>query len=230
MRRIFYHAHAFYGTVSERWAIISANFNSNLSSDVWYIDIYSSELDATDKNSYVTFGIDIFPWKFNTLRKSLIYMNDEVNKKIKAVAKQFHDETNHKFEFGLTLTKHCTLNLGKWLHVNQMTSNLSSLLRLPQSSIQHSIKGVHEAGILLNRSRQLYLLSNMVQATTHGNKRLPILCDFLHSTGNDISEKRFDPISYIPIVKPRIDFIHLQLTDDQHKPVKIKDSKTLVTL
>ena len=73
----------------------------------------------------------------------------------------------------------------------------------------------------------------MVQTTMVGKERLPILQDFLHrpmDNVGDIVEKRFNPISYIPLQRSRLDFIHLQLVDEKYRPVKIKDSKTLVTL
>lgn len=232
LMKTFYHASAFFATLSERWAISRVNFESIQSSDMWYVDIYSNETETTYQSRLVTFELEAFPWKFNTVRKALIYLNREVNKMIRNIAKEHYDETNHKFHFDLDLSNHCSLDLGKWMQVTNITSNLSYLLGFPQTSILQSMKSSRATGILLNRSRQLYLLSDMAQTTVHGNKRLPLLCDFLHNSQNEkvMCEKRFNPISFIPVVKPRLDFIHLQLTNDQYEPVKIRDIKTLVTL
>lgn len=227
----FYHADAVFGTRSQRWATWAADFRSIQSSDTWFVNIYSNKTATTYKNVALHSKLEVFPWKFNTIRKALIYLNNKVNRSIKDAVKQFYNEQNHKFHFDMNLANHCSLTLGKWLLFN-MSPNLSYLLGFPQTPILKSTRSSREAGLLSNRSRQLYLLSDMVQTTAHGNKHLPILCDFLHNATveKEMREKRFNPISFIPVVKSRLDFIHLQLTDDQYEHVKIKDTKTIVTL
>ena len=85
---------------------------------------------------------------------------------------------------------------------------------------------------IFNRSRQLYLLTDVVQTTKHGNNSVSILQDFLHYTNNEkpLIKRSFFPINYIRLRKTRLDRIHLRLVDEQFEDVKIRDSKTLVTL
>ena len=132
----------------------------------------------------------------------------------------------------MNLGKQCSIALGRDIKNVKFSTNLSKLLRLPPNSIDHSLRGSGEIGTLTNRPRQLFLLSDMVQATTHCDQRLPILCDFLHrsSSSKGLNEKRFMPMSYVPVSKLRVDSTHIQLADEMFQPVKTNDTKTLITL
>lgn len=229
----FGHPYPFFGVETERWAVNAAYLNSPPLSAMWYVDVFSNKMDVTVEMIPDNFTLNVYPWKFTSLQQVLRYLNSEVSHKTQIMAKTLYDETHHQIAFDMNLSEYCSLKIGKWIDMVQLSPNLSHLLGLPSRVTEKTMNAVREASIIKNRPRQLYLLSNMVQRTVVGKERLPILQDFLHRKSDNVHgviEKRFNPISYIPIQKPWLDFIHLQLVDEHYQAVKIKDSKTLVTL
>ena len=55
-----------------------------------------------------------------------------------------------------------------------------------------------EVDLLSNQSRQLHLISNVIQPTAYGKHQRQILCDFLHmQNAEPITEKQFDNAYYM---------------------------------
>ena len=45
-----------------------------------------------------------------------------------------------------------------------------------------------------------------------------------------IIEKHFNPITYLPLVRNFVDKINIQITNEMYQPIAFADSKTIVTL
>ena len=67
--------------------------------------------------------------------------------------------------------------------------------------------------------------------TAFGDTKLQILQRFVHKVKDEeITERRFDPVMYLPAMTNNIDMIQLQLTDEKYQPLDLKVSKTIVCL
>ena len=81
------------------------------------------------------------------------------------------------------------------------------------------------------RRQRVMIITDLIQPISYGNQKLCMLQDFVHEPeGTDIIEKRFHPLSYVPIACNYIDKITIQLVKDQQAPVTAKDVKTVVVL
>ena len=90
---------------------------------------------------------------------------------------------------------------------------------------------MREVDSLANHSRQLHVLSNVSKPTAYGNHQRQILSEFLHKQQTlPMIEKRFNPIRYHPVARNNIDMIHVQVTDDDYRPISIQNAATIVTL
>ena len=199
--------------------------------DQWYVNIYRTEMRRTRLYEYTTIPLTIMPWKSNTSRRLLHAIGRKVQRTLKRKLKRSYHKQRHHFSLSLQPSQHVTLKLGKRLEV-EFGDVLTHLLGLPKERLKRSqTNALREVDALFNRSRRLHLVTNIVQPTAVGNKQVKILRDFVHvGTNNLMSAKHFDTISYVPVITNRIDNIHVQLVNDRIESVKIKDTKTLVTL
>ena len=157
-----------------------------------------------------------------------------INKKTRTLLKEDlksdYDPKAHAVTFSVDMDNQAQVELGPWIQCH-LDQNLANLFSLPALKIKHTMRGLQEVDTLSNHSRQLHVLSDVIQPTAYGEHQRPILCDFLHKASNDaINEITFDPISYHAIAKNNMDMVHIQVTDDNYNPLSIKDSKTIVTL
>lgn len=203
----------------------------NATHELWYLDVYTTEMIRRRHYDYTTIPLTIMPWKSNTIRELLHVITLTVARTLKRALKKSYHSKRHEFSLKLQPSQHVTLTLGKRLEV-EFSINLTHLLGLPQERLKRSqTNAVREVDALFNRSRQLHLLTNIVQPTAIGNKQVKILRDFVHiSTKDPLSVRHFDTVSYVPVIVNRIDNIHMQLTNDMFDSVMMKDIKTLVTL
>ena len=228
----FRQPYSFFGANSERWGLSAVDVSPPPPYALWYVDIFSTQMDAIVEKVNHNIGLTVYPWRFTTMRQVLRYLNREVTSMIKnAIGKEYSQY--HRVNFDMNLSEYCSLSFDKWIDAVELSPNLAHLLGFPTKINTNTFTATREASSIKSRPRQLYLLSNMVQLTVVGKERIPILQDFLHRKSDivgSIVERRFNPISYVPLQKTRLDYIHLQLVDENYQPVKIKDSKTLVTL
>ena len=180
---------------------------------------------------YRDIDFSLMPWRSNTIRELLNMINNKVQAVLKTNLKKSYHAKRHSFSLKLLPSQHVVLKLGKRLEV-EFSANLAFLLGLPNKrfKLRHT-DAVREVDVLFNRSRQLHVLTDIIQPTAIGNKQLQILRDFVHQrTTKDLSVKHFDSISYIPLMLNRIDTINMRLVNDMFETVKVKDTKTLITL
>ena len=196
----------------------------------WYVDIYDKSMLKVRSFTYIDIPISLQPWKSNTIRELLHVISSEVEKVLKHKMKSVYRKERHQFSLQLQPSQHVVLTLGKRLEI-EFSRNLAYLLGFPNERFKYHTHGVREVDTLFNRARQLHVLTNIVQPTVVGKRQLQVLRDFVHqSTNENLSVKRFDIISYIPLRINRIDNIHMQIVNDVIETVKVKDVKTLVTL
>ena len=201
----------------------------NFREQYWTVDIFTETLAMTDVERTIPLTVETYPWRFETIEEALRLINVKVTKTLKEKLTIFYKPVEHRFE--LILTDHCKLMLGRAMTCS-FSENLSYLLGFPSTEIRtmESV-AVREVDALSNHSRQLCLLSNIIEPTSYGNQQRQILSDFLHKRSTEkMTEKEFEPIFYHKVNRNNIDLIHLQLTDDKYNPVAIHDSNTIVTL
>lgn len=217
-----------------QWSVTTVHLDSNsdYKNEFWFIDIYGLKLDTTEEEKYDhNLFLTVFPWQQKTIRHAMHSINTEAKNILQERWKEAYDAKKHYFHLTLEENDHCKLTIGSGIHV-WFTNNLSYMFSLPHWTIVRSETfGTRQVDSLKNHSRQLHLLSNVIQPTAYGQQQRHILCDFLHrASGRKISEKHFNPISYHPVSTNVIDMIHMQLTDEHYNPIKTADSKTIVTL
>jgi hypothetical protein len=217
-----------------QWSAATVNFDSNsdYKNEFWFVDTYGIKLDTTEEEKYDhNLFLTVFPWQRKTIRHAIHHINTEAKNILQERWKEAYDVKKHYFHLTLEENDHCKLTIGSGIHV-WFTNNLSYMFSLPHWTIVRSETfGTREVDSLKNHSRQLHLLSSVIQPTAYGQQQRHILCDFLHrASGDNITEKHFTPISYHPVSTNVIDMIHIQLTDELYNPIKITDSKTIVTL
>lgn len=215
-----------------QWSKDRVDLKADHTNEFWYIDVYSTKLDMTSKYIFINgLPLVVYPWRSSNIKRALHLINSQTKSLLKERLKESYDEEKHYFQLTLELSDHCKLTKGMWLDV-LFPENLQNLLSFPSDIIrEREILGVREVDSLENHSRQLHILSNVIRPTAYGKQQRHILCDFLHkASSKEIIEKRFYPISYHPVTRNIIDMIHIQLTDEVYNPIRIPDSKTLVTL
>ena len=197
----------------------------------WYVSIYTREMARIKRSTFKEHLITLYPWKSNSIRQLLTVMNRKVEDKLKQKLRRIYHSARHRFSLHLLPSRHVIMKFGKRLQIS-FSPKLAFLLGLqPVSYNQLLVKGERMVDALFNRARQLHVLCNIVKPTTIGNQQVQILRDFIHHrTNKSLCVKHFDTISYIPLALNRIDKLHVQVVNDLLKTVKLKDTKTLITL
>lgn len=213
------------------WAIRKSKLEAGHMKSIWFIDVFTKEMETYSENIYRDFNLHVYPWRSKSIIHAMGDINKEVKKKVNSILKELYDENKHCFELSLETTNHCRLTLGPWLKI-KFDSNLAYLLGFSNLNFEKEREiSAREVDILSNHSRQLHVLSNVIQPTAYGERHQPILCDFLHKYTNEPTiMKHFQPISFHPVIRNYIDTIELSLVNETYEVINIKDSKTLVTL
>ena len=223
--------HPFFGRGS-RWAEVKGDWSGDKSQEEWFIEIYTTELATTEVDKSIDVPTTFFPWRSKTIKGLLHKINIKAKHALQDALKGSYDSTRHRVHFSMNASSnHCRFTQGHAL-LTKISPNLLHLLGFSKEYLRNAnVMGVREVDALSNHSRQLHLISNVIQPTAYGKHQRQILCDFLHTpTAEPIMEKRFDPINYHPVARNMIDMIHLQLTDEAYNPVSIEDVNTIVTL
>jgi len=233
---------------STRWATYVTPMNIDFPEGSIFLDIYSDELEISPTLKTGDLYLELFPWNYVTNNTLVTYLNTTVVKRLKSELKDHYDKEKHlfhlnitndfqiKFLIGLQLTAYFGKKLSHLLGLqNEFLPTLYDH-RLQQyyndNKSDISILGYRSMVNVQKRQRQLFILCSIIKPTAYGVNHLPILRDFVHENVNDLSinEIRFDPIIYLPLKSNFIDTIDIQLTDSDYHPVKMNDSKTIITL
>ena len=232
MQRTFYLSGPLIGEsrMMSTWPFKPSNF-TNATNEHWYVTVYSTKMRTKRVVERFAHPLSLSLRKFNTIPELLISINGKVKTKLVSILKKNYHSRRHHCSLRLLPSKHVALRLGSRIEL-EFSRNLGHLLGFPTSRLFRSrTQAEREVDNLFNRSRQLHVMTNIVQATAVGGRQLQILRDFLHTPSREtLSVKHFDTISYIPVNQNRLDSIHIQIVDDRNECVQLKDVKTLLTL
>jgi hypothetical protein len=213
------------------WALHYYDLSKGHTSEEWYVDIYSREMKQNSKD-FEHFVLDLYPWQFKTMTDAMANMNDMMMKMLKTKLRGRYSSDNHRFHLSLTPNGFSSLELGSQLQT-KFSPNLYYFVGLGGMNLQESnYRSERAVGNKIRFQRRLYILSNIIKPTAYAQQQLQILQNFLHIDEEEyqLIEKHFDPIVYQPIKSNNMDMIEIQLTDENFKPLKIDDMKTLVCL
>ena len=230
MANTFSHHCPFIGTGS-RWAVGYPDWEEEHIDELWSLDIYSVDMQLTNKVVFHNLSVYVYPWRWRSMKEVMSVINSKVRTAVKRKLKNRYHEKMHSFELESMKNNFSKFTRGRGL-IPRFSKNLTHLLGLPDTTFEELQSfGVREMDTLANYSRQLHILSNVIKPTAYGKHQRQIFCDFLFKRSKElITETRFYPISFHPIIRNSIDMIEIQVTDEHYKPIQIKDSKTIVTL
>ena len=214
---------------STAWGWESAQIYGDHTSEEWYIDVYSAELEL--HKSDLHFSLDVFPWQYDTTKEVMKYVNQQVKQRLMEELNKIYDAKKHRFQLSLSRSGYSNLVVGSELQIH-FSENFYFPLALSETiSFDSVVNGSRRIGNKIKRQKELFILSNIAKPTAYGQHHLQILQNFLHRPNQtDLIEKRFYPIVYLPLMSNTIDMLQLQVTDNRYNPVKFADSKTLMCL
>ena len=207
------------------------DFAKAKSTDHWYIDIYSTEVEFIKTVNHHHFSVYISPWQRKTIKETMFVANKLVQRRLKEKLNKMYNPRHHLFKLSLNGKGYSKLKLGNLLQV-KFSPNLRFMYGINEEVLRtRTTNGMRYIGDLIYRGQQLFLLSNIAKPTGYGQQHLQILQSFLHEPKTpQITEQRFDPIVYLPLMTNYADMIQLQLTDSDYNPVTIPDYQTVVCL
>ena len=214
------------------WASRKANLSEGVVSESWCIEIFSTDLRLLEREveeSHLT--VDIYPWQYETMEKAMEGINQNMKNAVQRKLNTLYSAQHHHFHLSLVQGGFVSLAMGDWIKI-QFSKNIAHLFGMSGDVLQHlEVMSMRRVGTLKNRERPLFLLSNIAKTTAYGNQHLQILQNFLHKPGEKaFIDQHFHPVMYVPLLHNTIDMIHIQLTTEDGKSIKIADSETLVTL
>ena len=214
-----------------RWSYSVYHSTKKMESEHWYVDIYDEEMESTVISFIERVKFEFQPRLFSTVADMLTFLNEGV---ISMLKEKLQDEYNiEKHSFTLTTSaQRITLNLGSWLQMS-CSPNIAQMLGL---GYRHFSAGRSHIGTTTpitayDRVQRVLLMTDIIESISYGNQRLRVLQDFVHTIkGTDIIEKRFQPLSFLPVLRNYIDTISIQLVNEDQQQITAKDVKTVVVL
>lgn len=221
--------HLFYRDSRWGWSALS-NERIKPKSQYW-LAIYSDQMKVNVKSHEHNIQLSMTPQMYATTDKIVSHLNQAVNAKIKSkTANNYHKE-NHHFQFS-QFNNRVKLTAGPWIDVT-FDDNLCYILGFKENSFKGGVhEGIRMPASLQEREQLFYVEADFVQSIQFGIQKLPILREFIHEVADDanIVEKRFHPVSYIPVSKSYINEIHISIVNQQGKPIIMENVKTVLIL
>ncbi len=196
----------------------------------WYVNVYSSELETTRVNEYVSMQFELQP-RLYTVKETMDLIRNFFH--YKALPSTLGDELDSAHTFDMLMYgNHLFMRFGKWINMS-WSENLSFLFGFDQCEFK---AGTHMSSTipatLDQRDQHMFIMADFIAPTSYGNVKYPILQDFIHNRKDNekIIEKHFQPISYVPITRNYISNMKIRLVNKLFHPVTMKDVKTLLIL
>ena len=221
--------HLFYQDSRWGWSKLS-NRRIRPKSYYW-VAIYSDKMKLDVKSYDHNIQLSMTPHMFDKVDNIVTHLNHAVNAMIKKKTGNNYHEGNHHFLFS-QFNNRVKLTTGRWIHV-KFDDNLCYILGFKENSFKEGVhEGIKMPSILQEREQLFYVKADFVQSIPFGIQKLPILREFIHDVTDDtnIIEKRFQPVSYIPVSKSYITQMHISIVDQRGKPIVMENVKTVLTL
>lgn len=221
--------HLFYHDSRWGWSKLS-NHRINPKSHYW-VAIYSNKMKLDVKSYDHNIQLSMTPHMFDKVDNIVSHLNHAVNSMIKKKTGNNYHEGNHHFLFS-QFNNRIKLTTGQWIHV-KFDDNLCYILGFKENSFKEGVhEGIKMPSILQEREQLFYIEADFVQSIPFGIQKLPILREFIHDVTDDafIIEKRFQPMSYIPVSKSYINKMHISIVDQRGKPIVMENVKTILNL
>ena len=213
-----------------RWAHHVYKATAKMKEEHWYVDVYNTQMETTvaKRTRHETF--EYHPGLFPTVEQMITFLNESIISMLKAKLKDRYNVEKHTFTLA-TSGQRVTLNLGSWLQLS-CTPNVTQMLGFDERKFSDgsyvSSSTPYNAS---NRVQRVLLMTNIIESISYGNQRLRVLQDFVHNVkGPSIIEKRFQPLSFLPVIRNYIDNISIQLVNEAQQQITAKDVKTVVVL
>ena len=187
---------------------------------------------TTAHGNVFEYTADVRPWQFDKIEKAMKHINEKVTNSLRTNLGWKYEESLHNFVLSHNSNGYSKLSLGSELTV-RLSNNLYKLLGLCKPTLQYvQPYGVRPISKTIGgERRQLFLLSNIAKPTAYGQERLQILQQFVYKPSKKtVIEKRFEPISYLPLMSNNIEMIQIQITDEDYDPLYLLDYTTIVCL
>ena len=214
------------------WALGKFDKDQLYENDFWYVDIYSTDIDHFYKTEHYNISYGFTPRRFDNVTSVILTINRLTLEKLKQTVASLYNDDFHKCELSL-FENHTKLNIGKWISLT-ISNNLAFLLGFDQDIFESgNYLSKRLTATLEQREQHLFVLTDFIQSTSYGDKKVDVLQEFVHEGDTEekrIIEKRFHPISYSPIKRSYIENIQIQLVNEIFKPIFIRNSKTIVIL
>ena len=203
----------------------------NQVSNKWFLNVYNTNLDLTKRKIVKKINVPVNPWLEKNISAAISHINEKVKSAVAGALHVDYQSEEHKFLLSLISQKRAKLEHGENI-LPRFRKNLAYLLALPEEPLRELVTvGEREVDVLENRRRQLYILSNIIPATSFGEEQHHILSDFLHKGGNtEIIDKTFRPVIYHSVNNTNLNDIHIEIVTDNFKAISMKDTVTILTL
>ena len=229
-----HHNSAIFSDGGEIWPSYAYGLRKNYFSDTsidyeWEVTLYQDELARITQPHYHIFEIDLYPRHYSTIDKLLDHLNHVVDKRMNEVMKENRKKSQVTFNMR-DLYVHMTLND---IRSVRFSENFAYLLGYELSIYFEGEYLGDRLPIMLDKiEQQMFIHLDCIEATNYGISKEQHLQQFVHSAGQDygIIEKRFEPMTYFPIMRNYMDQITVTIMNVFSKPISIKDSKTILIL
>lgn len=211
------------------------DLKSSVTEFQWYVDIYGDELSIS-KAKYLSsaeFSYKFIPRSFPSIGLLYTHLNRELLTLSRKKIKEHFNSHEHSIKFSIDKDNNSKLEVGESVTI-ELDETLSYLLGFPKKSFVsgETIYSKMSAVAIDEREQFLCLHANVIQPISYGDEKRYILQQFLHNKtdSNGIIVKRFEPLSFLPILSNFIDQVEIKITNIHDKVINFLDSKTIVLL
>ena len=213
-----------------RWSWSTFNTDEKLQEDAWTVSVYKTSWMPYDMKKIFHYAYDFRPRLFTSTTDLLAFLNINVKKFLKGKLGRSYHPTKHALSFTLA-DERVAFAKGGDIQQVRMSNNLTHMLGFHTSTFETNLQSSTPPTSLKMPTQRVLLMTDFTEPISYGQRRIPLLQEFVHDAqGYDIIEKRFEPLSYVPVARQSIDFITIQLVNDDETPITAKDAKTVLVL
>ena len=197
----------------------------------YYVDIFNTTLSKERVRVEERVEIYYKPREFDNVNDIVNSVNVKVHSLLSKRLSSTYSPSAHFFELSED-NRHVMLKIGPSLVV-MFDENMSYILGFKDTVFEAgSHESAHMPATLQDHEQILYVETDVIAPILFGIQKLPLLREFIHDLNakQAIIEKRFEPLSFIPIAKKFIPQIHIVIANQLGAPISIKDTKTVATL